>query len=106
MECPLCGHAETLVYGKTDKGELQRICPACHEIFADRPLYTAPWINLLRFRDRPQPEIKSPEVKSVSWSDLFIDAGIVAAFTLAQCGWMSAFTSPKIGLINLSLLFF
>jgi len=32
MECPLCGHAETLVYGKTDKGELQRICPACHEI--------------------------------------------------------------------------
>jgi|GEM_PF-3286521 len=32
MECSLCGHTETLVYGKTDKGELQRICPACHEI--------------------------------------------------------------------------
>jgi len=43
MKCPLCGHAETLVYGKTDRGELQRICPACHEIFTDRPLrnYTA-----------------------------------------------------------------
>jgi len=100
MECPLCGHAETLVYGKTDKGELQRICPACHEIFADRPHYTAPWINLLRFRDRPQPEIKSPETKSVSWSDLFVDAGVVISFTIAQCGWMSVFTSPKVGLIN------
>jgi hypothetical protein len=104
MECPLCGHAETFIYGKTAEDDVQYTCPACHEIFidSDRENYTVPRINLLHFRDRlleKQEQVVEP--KPVGWLDLLTDAGIVAAFTIAQSVWLTLLISPKIGLINL-----
>lgn len=100
MECPLCGHAETFIYGKTAKGDVQYTCPACHEIFidSDRQNYAVPRINLLHFRDLSEPVV---ETKNMGWLDLLTDAGIVAGFTIAQSVWLTLLISPKIGLINL-----
>jgi hypothetical protein len=124
MECPLCGHAEVLVYGKTSNGDKQNICPACHGTFVANPSkkFTALKINLLNFRDRiltttrsiPNkiaamqfqdiPEIIEQERKTIAKPENQIiptDVLLVFAFTAIQCIWMSVLTSLQVGLINI-----
>lgn len=108
MKCPQCSHTETLVYGKTRKGVARYICPMCHETFTDKSRvdYTPLHINLLNFRDRlfPAPTESTPlaEATALPLGQQIVDFGIIAAFTIAQCIWMTLFTStPRVGLVNL-----
>lgn len=79
----------------------------CHETFMDRNQvdYTPLNINLINFRDRHSPSHTQStplaETTAISPHQLILDLGIIAAFTIAQCAWMTVFTSNRVGLVNL-----